>query len=46
MLKLFSKIDGRIVQSAELNAEDKEHVFWVDLIDPTEDEKKENRASI
>lgn len=40
MLKLFSKIDGRIVQSAELNAEDKEHVFWVDLIDPTEDEKK------
>ncbi|MRJ08422.1 magnesium and cobalt transport protein CorA [Ornithobacterium rhinotracheale] len=40
MLKLFSKIDGRIVQSAELNAEDKEHIFWVDLIDPTEDEKK------
>ncbi|MGQ1945106.1 magnesium/cobalt transporter CorA [Ornithobacterium rhinotracheale] len=40
MLKLFSKIDGRIVQNAELNAEDKEHVFWVDLIDPTEDEKK------
>ncbi|MGP2570600.1 magnesium/cobalt transporter CorA [Ornithobacterium rhinotracheale] len=40
MLKLFSKIDGRIVQSAEFNAEDKEHVFWVDLIDPTEDEKK------
>lgn len=39
-MKLFSKIDGRIVQSAELNAEDKEHVFWVDLIDPTEDEKK------
>lgn len=40
MLKLFSKVDGRIVQSAELNAEDKEHVFWVDLIAPTEDEKK------
>ncbi|QAR30111.1 magnesium/cobalt transporter CorA [Ornithobacterium rhinotracheale] len=40
MLKLFSKIDGRIVQSAELNAEDKKQVFWVDLIDPTEEEKK------
>ncbi|MBV7440309.1 magnesium/cobalt transporter CorA [Weeksellaceae bacterium TAE3-ERU29] len=41
MLKLFSKIDGKIIQSSEFNIQDKDKIFWVDLIQPTEEEKKQ-----
>ena len=40
MLKLYSKIDGKIIQSSEFKIQDKDKIFWVDLIEPSEEEKK------
>ena len=41
MLKLYSKIDGKIIQSSEFKVQDKDKIFWVDLIEPSEEEKKQ-----
>lgn len=41
MLKLFSKTEGEIVQSSQYNIAEKDNIFWVDLINPTDEEKKE-----
>lgn len=40
MLKFFSKSGGEVQQSSQLNTEEKDHIFWVDLINPTDEEKK------
>lgn len=41
MIKFFSKVAGKIIQSSEFSLEEKDAIFWVDLIAPSEEEKKE-----